>query len=335
MLEIKLTPADSGRLANLCGHLDENIQQIERYLNVKIHSRGDRFQVIGEEKPAKMATDVIGELYAETGDSALTPRHVHLYLQKIIGKQTHEDNRLNSNGERQEKNSGESRVLQTRSSSIKTNNEHQQIYLKNIDRFAVNFAVGPAGTGKTFLAVAAAVRAFEREQVHRLVLVRPAVEAGERLGFLPGDMSQKIDPYLRPLYDALHQLMGGDTVARLIERGDIEVLPLAYMRGRTLNDSFIILDEAQNTTTAQMKMFLTRIGFGSTAVITGDVTQIDLPADSSSGLVHVLKVLRKVKDIGFVTFDSSDVVRHPLVQKIIDAYTVWEEKDKSDKEIDT
>ncbi|RMH20331.1 MAG: PhoH family protein [Gammaproteobacteria bacterium] len=333
MRELIIEPAESSRLANLCGHLDENLHQIEQSLDVTIHSRGDRFQIRGEESSTRIAEEVLTGLYRDTSDNTLSPRQVHLYLQKIMAQhaQHHPDSSdLNCGEDNTEQDTvdDEDMLLRTRSASLKTNNPHQALYLKNIAKYAINFAVGPAGTGKTFLAVAAAVRALERDEVSRLILVRPAVEAGERLGFLPGDLSQKIDPYLRPLYDALYYFMGNDAVNKAIERGIIEVLPLAYMRGRTLNDSFIILDEAQNATTAQMKMFLTRIGFGSTAVITGDITQVDLPKSSTSGLMHVLKVLKGVRGIGFSYFNAADVVRHPLVQKIIEAYDLWEGRER-------
>ncbi len=301
-----LEPADNSRLANLCGPFDEHLRQLERSLEVRIESRGNRFQVHGAR--AAVASRVLKRLYSATEDESLTAGTVHLHLQK-----SGVDELLESDGPRELE-------IRTRRSRIRTRGAHQHHYVANITERDVSFGIGPAGTGKTWLAVACAVEALESERVRRLVLARPAVEAGERLGFLPGDLARKVDPYLRPLYDALYEMLGFDRVGRLIERQSIEIAPLAYMRGRTLNESFIILDEAQNTTIEQMKMFLTRIGFGSKAVITGDVTQIDLPRGQTSGLVHVQDVLKGVRDVGFTWFTSRDVVRHRLVARILDAY---------------
>lgn len=304
-LELILKPEDNQRLANLFGQLDEHLRLIETRLNVKISCVGARVSIYGISDACHKARDAIKQLYADTRGTRITLEHVHLTLNEFA----HE-----SSG------SEPSLELRSRRGVIKARSPNQRLYLKNIATHDINFGIGPAGTGKSYLAVACAVDALERDRIRRILLVRPAVEAGENLGFLPGDLAQKIDPYLRPLYDALYDLLGFERVHQLLERGVIEVAPLAYMRGRTLNDSFIILDESQNTTTEQMKMFLTRIGFNSTAVITGDVTQIDLPHGKKSGLKHVITVLKEVKGISFTYFNSHDVVRHPLVQHIVDAY---------------
>ena len=307
-----LEPTDNERLANLCGQFDGHLRQIERRLGVEINNRGNTFNVIGDQTSVVAAGEVLKELYAETELSLLTAGRVHLFLQEAGV-----DAKLE---QAQQQDPVEEIVITTRKGKVKGRGYNQQFYMKSILTHDINFGVGPAGTGKTYLAVACAVEALEKEKVRRLILARPAVEAGERLGFLPGDLAQKVDPYLRPLYDALYEMLGFERVAKLIERDVIEIAPLAYMRGRTLNESFIILDEAQNTTVEQMKMFLTRIGFGSTAVITGDVTQIDLPRGSQSGLRHVIDVLNSVEGISFTFFKAKDVVRHPLVQKIVSAY---------------
>ncbi len=314
-----LESADNQRLANLCGQFDEHLKQVEQSLGVEINSRGNLFQVIGEPVSAKLATDVIKRLYEETAKGPLTPARVHLLVKQTGIEQQ------GSRGDTEGVSSTEL-AIQTRCGMVNVRGRNQKRYVGNIRSYDISFGIGPAGTGKTYLAVACAVEALERETVRRLLLVRPAVEAGERLGFLPGDLVQKIDPYLRPLYDALYEMLGFERVAKLIERSVIEVAPLAYMRGRTLNDSFVILDEAQNTTVEQMKMFLTRIGFGSVAIITGDVTQIDLPRERRSGLRHAVEVLRDVDDIGFTFFKASDVVRHPLVQQIVTAYAKFDEQ---------
>ncbi len=306
--DIVLEPADNHRLASLCGQFDENLRQVERHLGVEVNNRGNTFRIIGESSPARAAGRLLKQLYDETASSQLTPARIHLMLQtaevetaapaKVHGEQ----------------------VIRAGHKVVVPRGYNQRQYLKNILACDINFGIGPAGTGKTYLAVACAVQALEREQVQRILLVRPAVEAGERLGFLPGDLAQKIDPYLRPLYDALYEMLGFERVAKLIDRNVIEVAPLAYMRGRTLNESYIILDEAQNTTVEQMKMFLTRIGFGSTVVVTGDITQIDLPRERSSGLRHVIEVLKDISGISFTFFQARDVVRHSLVQRIVEAY---------------
>jgi len=317
-LNLTLVPNNARRLAILCGRLNEHITQIESFLSLKIRQRGNVFQISGLESAVNGASKVLEDLYKETEQNPdLSPNQVHLALQEI------------RSWDGQAINDGDELVLKTPRSSVKPRNSHQQDYVKSIWRYDINFGIGPAGTGKTYLAVACAVEALLKEEVSRILLVRPAVEAGEKLGFLPGDLAQKIDPYLRPLYDALYEMLGFEKVARLIERNIIEVAPLAYMRGRTLNNSFIILDESQNTTAAQMKMFLTRIGFGSTAVITGDVTQIDLPRGTRSGLVHVSKILEGIDEIGFTYFDAKDVVRHRLVQQIVEAYDKYDKSSVS------
>jgi phosphate starvation-inducible PhoH-like protein len=315
-LDIALEPADNHRLANLCGQFDEHLRHMERRLGVEINNRGNLFQVIGDDKAVNATYRLLKKLYAATEKESLSPQSIHLYLQS-------------SNQENQQKDQGSTAevIVRTQKANIKGRGPNQNRYLANIISHDVNFGIGPAGTGKTYLAVACAVEALEQEKVRRIVLVRPAVEAGERLGFLPGDMAQKIDPYLRPLYDALYEMLGFDRVSKLIDQHVIEVAPLAFMRGRTLNESFIILDEAQNTTAEQMKMFLTRIGFGSTAVVTGDVTQTDLPSNNQSGLRHVIKVLKDVKGISFNFFTADDVVRHPLVQRIVIAYDEYVKKE--------
>ncbi len=312
--EIVLEPADNRRLANLCGQLDEHLRQIERRLGVEISNRGNHFRVIGESDSVVAAGTVLRELYDHTQSEALSPAKVHLHLQE-----SGVESLLEAPGPQ-----AEALSVQTRRGVIRGRGKNQQHYLQAILDNDINFGIGPAGTGKTYLAVACAVQALEQERVRRLILTRPAVEAGERLGFLPGDLAQKVDPYLRPLYDALYEMLGFERVAKLIERNVIEIAPLAYMRGRTLNESFIILDEAQNTTVEQMKMFLTRIGFGSTAVITGDVTQVDLPRGHASGLRQVVEVLKDVEGITFTFFNARDVVRHPLVQRIVRAYEAFE-----------
>ncbi|MER2582813.1 MAG: PhoH family protein [Candidatus Competibacter sp.] len=316
--DLLLEPADNERLAKLCGQLDEHLRQIERRLGVEINNRGHQFRVIGEPHAVTVAVAVLEALYRTTQDEILTPVQVHLFLQEAGADALIE-----------EEPGTDEVVIRTRRGLIRGRGPNQQRYLWSIRHHDLNFGVGPAGTGKTYLAVACAVDALETNETRRLVLVRPAVEAGERLGFLPGDMTQKIDPYLRPLYDALYEMLGFERVAKLIERNVIEVAPLAFMRGRTLNDSFIILDEAQNTTVEQMKMFLTRIGFGSTAVVTGDVTQVDLPRNVPSGLRQVLQVLKDVDGISMTFFNARDVVRHPLVQRIVNAYARFEQDNPS------
>lgn len=292
---------------NFCGQFDQHLRLLENRLNVDISNRANQFTVTGTPATVQTAVNLMRDLYRETAENALNPEAIHLFLQQ-------------ANLEALDKNQRSDVRIRTRKGYIRPKGATQAAYIENIRRHDVNFGVGPAGTGKTWLAVACAVEALERDEVRRLILVRPAVEAGERLGFLPGDLSQKIDPYLRPMYDALFEMLGVEKVNRLIERNVIEVAPLAYMRGRTLNDSFILLDEAQNTTAEQMKMFLTRLGFGSTAVITGDITQIDLPKHQTSGLKQVLSILKDVEGVSFSWFHGRDVVRHALVQKIVEAY---------------
>ena len=316
--DFTLDPQDNARLANLCGPFDEHLRQIELRLGVEINHRGHLFQVIGEDVTTRAADKVLRALYQATAAEALTGAKVNLHLAEsgidAIGDASIEGIR--------------EVVIRVKRGVIKGRGPNQARYLHAIASHDISFGVGPAGTGKTYLAVASAVEALEANRVQRLLLVRPAVEAGEKLGFLPGDLSQKIDPYLRPLYDALYEMLGFEKVAKLIERNVIEIAPLAYMRGRTLNDSYVILDEAQNTTVEQMKMFLTRIGFGTVAVITGDVTQVDLPRNIRSGLRQAIEVLRGVDGISFTFFTSRDVVRHALVAKIVRAYEAFEQKEQ-------
>lgn len=313
--EFELGPADNARLANLCGPLDENLHLVESRLDVEIRRRGDNFRVIGAQ--AASAEDTLRELFDLAGKENITPEQVHLALRE---REREPGPALRNAGNVQPGPSHEEHSVRVLRGSIRARGVHQRDYLAHIRSKDLTFGIGPAGTGKTYLAVACAVEALHTDRVRRIVLVRPAVEAGERLGFLPGDLTQKVDPYLRPMYDALYEMMGFDRVARFIERNVIEVAPLAFMRGRSLNDSFIILDEAQNTTAEQMKMFLTRIGFGSKAVVTGDVTQTDLPAGKQSGLSHIIHILRDIEGVAFSFFDAKDVVRHPLVQRIVQAY---------------
>ena len=308
--QVTLEPIDSQQLANLCGPFDSHLRQIETRLGITINNRGNDFQLIGNDELVVAAGELLGQLAHEvTSGVNLTSDKVHLFLQES-GVEALSDAEVDGNDF----------IIATRKKSIKPRGRNQIGYIRAIRSNDINFGVGPAGTGKTYLAVACAVEALEQEQVRRILLVRPAVEAGEKLGFLPGDLSQKIDPYLRPLYDALYEMLGFERVEKLIEKNVIEVAPLAYMRGRTLNDSYIILDESKNTTVEQMKMFLTRVGFGSTVVVTGDITQIDLPNKTMSGLRHVLTVLKDINGISFTHFSSRDVVRHPLVQRIVEAY---------------
>ena len=309
--ELVLEPADNARLANLCGQFDEHLRHIEQRLGVEIKNRGNHFRLHGPAEALGSAGRVLAQLYALAESEALTPQRVHLALQE-------------SSMASSEEGSGHEVQVKTRRGLIRGRGPNQQRYLSSMQEQDLVFGIGPAGTGKTYLAVASAVQALEQDEVRRIVLVRPAVEAGERLGFLPGDMSQKIDPYLRPMYDALYEMLGFDRVARLIERNVIEIAPLAFMRGRSLNESFVILDEAQNTTVEQMKMFLTRLGFGSRSVVTGDITQTDLPKDRASGLRHAADVLKNVEGVNFVFFTARDVIRHPLVQRIVKAYEAHE-----------
>lgn len=299
---------DNQRLANLCGPLDAHIRQLERRLGVEINNRANSFRVIGTAKTVDITTQLIQEIYDAGKDEVITAETIHLHLQganldDVVEVKLPEDI-----------------SIKTKRGFVRGRTTNQRLYLNNIQSHDISFGIGPAGTGKTYLAVACAVAALEQDVARRIILVRPAVEAGEKLGFLPGDLVQKVDPYLRPLYDALYEMIGFEKVAKYIERNIIEVAPLAFMRGRTLNDAFIILDEAQNTTVEQMKMFLTRIGFGSNAVITGDITQVDLPHDRKSGLRHVIDILNDEEGISFTFFKSKDVVRHPLVARILNAY---------------
>lgn len=328
-VELFLEPANKDRLASLIGPYDDNIKHIERRMGVEITYQGNKFKIVGNPANVVAVNEVLKDLYIETQPDPkeknkvkakeLLPDHIHLALQqsKILDQEIEGyDNEV---------------VIRTRKGNIKPRNSNQVEYVKNILNHDITFGIGPAGTGKTYLAVACAVDALERQEVRRILLTRPAVEAGEKLGFLPGDLSQKIDPYLRPLYDALFEMLGFEKVERLIERNVIEVAPLAYMRGRTLNDAFIILDESQNTTVEQMKMFLTRIGFNSKAVVTGDITQVDLPRGAKSGLRHSIEVLADVEDISFNFFKADDVVRHPVVAKIVMAYEKQEEQERRAK----
>ena len=312
--QVKLEPNDSHQLANLCGPFDAHLHQIEKRLGITINNRGNNFQLLGESRIVRSAGELLIQLYQEVKNGThLSAEMIHLYLQD-----SGVDGLLSDEAD------GNDFLITTRKKTIKPRGKNQIGYVQAVRAHDINFGIGPAGTGKTYLAVACAVEALDQELVRRILLVRPAVEAGEKLGFLPGDLSQKIDPYLRPLYDALYEMIGFERVEKLIEKNIIEVAPLAYMRGRTLNESFIILDESQNTTTEQMKMFLTRVGFGSTVVVTGDVTQVDLPSRTTSGLRHVLNVLTDIEGISFTHFSSRDVVRHPLVQRIVEAYEKFE-----------
>ena len=313
--DFTLAPDDGERLSNLVGPFDEHLRQIEMRLGVEIANRGNVFRVLGDERPVQLASRVLHRLYAMTESEVLTAAQINLHLQEsgieAIAEEMAEGVQEVS--------------IKVKRGTIKGRGPNQARYLHAIATHDINFGIGPAGTGKTYLAVAMAVDALNDNRAQRLILVRPAVEAGEKLGFLPGDLTQKVDPYLRPLYDALYEMLGIERVTKLIERNVIEIAPLAYMRGRTLNDSFVILDEAQNTTIEQMKMFLTRIGFGSIAVVTGDVTQTDLPRHLKSGLRDATEVLRNVEGISFTFFNSKDVVRHPLVQRIVRAYEARED----------
>ncbi len=308
--EILLAPADNVRLVELCGPLDEHLRLIEARLGIEVRRRGNRFQLVGMSDAILRGESVLQSLYSRARREPVDSERVHIALQEL---------EMDSNNSDANTDSDELKVRTARG-AVRARGANQTEYLHNVRTHDLTFGIGPAGTGKTYLAVACAVEALQSEKVRRIVLVRPAVEAGERLGFLPGDLSQKVDPYLRPMYDALYEMLGFERVAKLIERNVIEVAPLAFMRGRSLNDSFVILDEAQNTTNEQMKMFLTRIGFGSKAVVTGDITQVDLPNSKPSGLRTVIDILRGVRGIAFTMFTSRDVVRHPLVQRIVQAY---------------
>ena len=326
-----LEPNDPKRLSALCGPLDQNLKHLEKRLLVHIRNRGNEFQVSGTKQHVEAATALLHQLYRETYTSdAIEPDFVHVYLQEAGIEELVQESTVEQTDD-----GSRELIVRTYKKPIKPRGGNQHAYTRAIQQHDISFGIGPAGTGKTYLAVACAVEALDAQRVSRILLVRPAVEAGEKLGFLPGDLAQKIDPYLRPLYDALYEMMGIERVTKFIERNIIEVAPLAYMRGRTLNNAFIILDESQNTTVRQMKMFLTRIGFGSTAVITGDITQIDLPRGERSGLVNVRNVLRNIDGISFTHFGSKDVVRHPLVQRIVDAYAVAETASESSADRDS
>lgn len=314
LLELSLRPFDVKRLANLCGLHNDHLNLIEQRLEVQLRNRGHDFQISGQAEVVQQAANLLQRLYVETAIEELNLEKIHLHLQEagLDAFNTSSASAANSY------------VLRTPKIKVRPRGSNQLNYVHSIQRHDINFGIGPAGTGKTYLAVACAVEALMQDEVRRILLVRPAVEAGEKLGFLPGDLAQKIDPYLRPLYDALYEMLGFEQVGKMIERNIIEVAPLAFMRGRTLNNAYVILDESQNTTREQMKMFLTRIGFGSTAVITGDVTQIDLPRGVKSGLTHVMQVLKDVEGIGITQFENRDVVRHPLVQRIVEAYDLAE-----------
>jgi phosphate starvation-inducible PhoH-like protein len=313
-VDVVLVPDDHQRMANLVGQFDEHLRQIEDLLGLSIKGRGNRFELVGSRDAVRTGAKVLEDLFKATEHESLDPQRVHM----AVVAQTSFDGMAPL----------DDLIIHARRRNIRARGQNQIAYTHSMREHDLTFGIGPAGTGKTFLAVAAAVEALSTERVRRLVLVRPAVEAGERLGFLPGDMSQKVDPYLRPMYDALYEMLGFEHVAKLIERHVIEVAPLAFMRGRTLNESFVILDEAQNTTIEQMKMFLTRIGFGSRAVVTGDITQTDLPRGRESGLKHVIRVLHDVAGVSFVHFGPRDVVRHPLVQKIVAAYAAEDERER-------
>jgi len=324
-LSFVLEPQDNQRLTNLSGQFDQHLRQIETHFDVEISNRGFQFKITGVPLQSQKTINLLQELYDATLTEELAPEKIHLYLQ--------EEAHASPADKKSKKAPADDSApvsIRTRRGLIRGRGPNQNYYIRSIQTHDLTFGIGPAGTGKTYLAVACAVEALERDEVRRIILVRPAVEAGEKLGFLPGDLSQKVDPYLRPMYDALYEMLGFEKVDKLIEKNVIEVAPLAYMRGRTLNDSFIIMDEAQNTTAEQMKMFLTRLGFGSTAVVTGDITQIDLPGHQKSGLKQVIDILQGVKEIRFSFFESKDVVRHSLVQRIVDLYEKHENSgDKS------
>ncbi|QTL38919.1 PhoH family protein [Xenorhabdus budapestensis] len=326
--EIFLEPADNQRLMSLCGPLDDNLKQLERRLGVEINRRDNRFKLVGKPLCVSAVTSILRHLYVETAPVRgvipdLEPEQIHLAIT---------ESRVLEQSAESMPAYGKALNIKTKRGVVKPRTPNQVQYIANILDHDITFGIGPAGTGKTYLAVAAAVDALERQEIRRILLTRPAVEAGEKLGFLPGDLSQKVDPYLRPLYDALFEMLGFEKVEKLIERNVIEVAPLAYMRGRTLNDAFIILDESQNTTIEQMKMFLTRIGFNSKAVITGDVTQIDLPRGQKSGLSHAMEVLSEVDELSFNFLHSEDVVRHPVVAKVVIAYEAWEATEQKRKQ---
>ena len=313
---LELNPNDADVLIRFVGELNENLKIVEKTFKVKIFQNGNKISISGEEENTKKASNAIKDLYLSTSNgSELSKEQIQMVINKNadLNPDVISDDVIDQ-------------TIKTPKKIIKSRGNNQNNYISNMSEYEVNFGVGPAGTGKTYLAVAKAVEMLVNEDVKKIILIRPAVEAGEKLGFLPGDLSQKVDPYLRPLYDALYEMLGFEQVVRLLEKEILEVAPLAYLRGRTLNNAFIIMDESQNTSVDQMKMFLTRMGFGSYAVINGDMTQIDLPKNIESGLSHVLKVLDGLDDIGFTTFNSRDVVRHPLVRKIVDAYNKFDQQ---------
>jgi phosphate starvation-inducible PhoH-like protein len=324
--EFLLEPANNDLLAQLCGQFDEHLRQIEKRLGVRISNRGNHFRVVGAPAAAGMGARILRELYDLAARESIDSQRIHMCLQEtgMTDKSVDELAGIAVEDEPSITSDADDGYVVTPRLRIRPRGPNQKRYVHDLREQELCFGIGPAGTGKTFLAVAAAIEALEQSRVRRIVLVRPAVEAGERLGFLPGDMAQKVDPYLRPMYDALYEMMGVDRVARLIEKNIIEIAPLAFMRGRSLNESYVILDEAQNTTVEQMKMFLTRMGFGSRAVVTGDITQIDLPRKQMSGLRQVTKVLSGVEGVAFDYFTARDVVRHPLVQRIVEAYDSYE-----------
>lgn len=315
-LEFEINPIDNSILANLLGTFDSNIRSIENELNIQIKNRGNLFLLEGQKRKLPLGERILLELHAIASKESIDKEKVHLVIKKIMNHQ-----------EKPSSSTEQPTFIKTPRREIQTRNMNQYEYIQSIRNHDVTFGIGPAGTGKTYLAVAAAIESLQRQDVKRIILVRPAVEAGENLGFLPGDLSQKVDPYLRPMYDALYEMMGFEQVSNLIERRTIELAPLAFMRGRSLNESFIILDEAQNTTVEQMKMFLTRMGFGSKSVVNGDITQIDLPTEKKSGLEHALSVVSDIEKIASVHFSHKDVVRHRIVQEIVEAY----EKNKDSK----
>ena len=308
-LEFEINPIDNSILANLLGTFDSNIRSIENELNIQIKNRGNLFLLEGQKRKLPLGERILLELHAIASKESIDKEKVHLVIKKIMNHQ-----------EKPSSSTEQPTFIKTPRREIQTRNMNQYEYIQSIRNHDVTFGIGPAGTGKTYLAVAAAIESLQRQDVKRIILVRPAVEAGENLGFLPGDLSQKVDPYLRPMYDALYEMMGFEQVSNLIERRTIELAPLAFMRGRSLNESFIILDEAQNTTVEQMKMFLTRMGFGSKSVVNGDITQIDLPTEKKSGLEHALSVVSDIDKIASVHFSHKDVVRHRIVQEIVEAY---------------
>ena len=313
---LELIPNDADVLIRFVGELNENLKIVEKTFKVKIFQNGNKISISGEEENTKKASNAIKDLYVSTSNGSELSKE---QIQMVINKNADLNPDVISEGATYQ-------TIKTPKKIIKSRGNNQNNYISNMSEYEVNFGVGPAGTGKTYLAVAKAVEMLVNEDVKKIILIRPAVEAGEKLGFLPGDLSQKVDPYLRPLYDALYEMLGFEQAVRLLEKEILEVAPLAYLRGRTLNNAFIIMDESQNTSVDQMKMFLTRMGFGSFAVINGDMTQIDLPKNIESGLSHVLKVLDGLDDIGFTTFNSRDVVRHPLVRKIVDAYNKFDQQ---------